>query len=104
MTIDQNILILFFVFSIPFYFVFFICGWLVGRSSSLQNFGSQSNISKTVSSKDNRKLSSISIDEKKIVTDISTDGMEKKYASIANTVQSNEKITSSIDKLKNLKK
>lgn len=103
MTIDQNILILFFVFSIPFYFVFFICGWLVGRSSSLQNFGSQSNISKTVSSKDNKKLSSISIDEKKIVTDISTDGMEKKYGDITNTISTNENISGSINKLKSLK-
>lgn len=104
MTINQNILILFFIFSIPFYFVFFICGWLVGRTGSLQNFGSQSNISKTVSSKDNKKLSSISIDEKKIVTDINTEGMEKKYSNIANTVQSDQDINNSISKLKQLKR
>lgn len=104
MNIDQNTLILVLIFSLPLYFIFFICGWLVGRTSSLQHFGSQSNASKTISSKDNKKLSSISIDEKKIVTDISTEGMEKKYNNIANTVQSDQKIQDSVSKLKNLKK
>jgi hypothetical protein len=104
MNIDQNTLILVLIFSLPLYFIFFICGWLVGRTSSLQHFGSQSVLSKTISSKNNKKLSEISIDEKTIVTDISTEGMEKKYNNIANTVQSDHKIQDSVSKLKNLKK
>ena len=104
MSIDQNTLILVLVISIPIYFIFFVCGYLVGKTSSLQYLGSQSNSSKTISSKDNKKLSSISIDEKKIVTDININGMEKKYVDIAVATESNETISGSIDKLKNLKK
>jgi hypothetical protein len=104
MNIDQNTLILVLIFSLPLYFIFFICGWLVGRTSSLQHSGGQSVLSKTISSKNNKKLSEISIDEKTIVTDISTEGMEKKYTDIANTIQSDQKIEDSVSKLKQFKK
>jgi hypothetical protein len=48
--------------------------------------------------------SAISIDDSKFVTDIKTDGMEKKYSSIAETKTSSEDISGSISKLKNMKR
>lgn len=104
MNIDQNTLILVLIFSLPLYCIFFICGWLVGKTSSPQNFGGQSIFFKALSAKNNQKISQISIDEKKIVTDISTEGIEKKYSNIANTIQSDQKIGDSVSKLKGLKK
>lgn len=44
------------------------------------------------------------IDDKKIVLNIKTDGMEKKYENLGEIKQSSEKISSSVDKLKNIKK
>jgi len=46
----------------------------------------------------------ISIDDKKIVLDIKTSGMEKKYENLGEVKQSSENISSSVDKLKHLKK
>ena len=46
----------------------------------------------------------IGIDDKKIVLDIKTSGMEKKYENLGEVKQSSENISSSVDKLKQLKK
>jgi hypothetical protein len=46
----------------------------------------------------------ISIDDKKIVLDIKTGGMEKKYENLGEVKQSSDTISSSVDKLKQLKK
>jgi len=45
----------------------------------------------------------VSIDDKKYVVNISTDGLEKKYAQLGETKESSEKIDSAINKLKNMK-
>lgn len=47
--------------------------------------------------------SKIQIDEKKIVGDINTDHLEKKYNSLGETKISREDISNSINKLKNMK-
>lgn len=101
--IDQYIILLLAVF-IVFSFIFFLLGYLIGRTSSQTNIGGQSNSFKTISAKNNKKLNEIYIDEKTVVTEIKTDGLEKKYSNIANTVESNQSVTNSIDKLKKLKK
>ena len=44
------------------------------------------------------------IDDKKIVLNIKTDGMEKKYENLGEVKQSSENISSSVDKLKQMKK
>jgi hypothetical protein len=46
----------------------------------------------------------ISIDDTRYVVDIKTDNLEKKYDKLGDTTQSTEQISSSINKLKNLKK
>lgn len=83
--------------------VFFFLGYIIGKISHSQtNYGSQS----TVFGKKNQpNISSIpiSIDETKYVTDINLSGLEKKYDNIGDTVVSNENISSSISKLKNIK-
>lgn len=50
------------------------------------------------------KNTSISIDDSTHVVKIKTDGLEKKYTEIGNKQTTNEDISSSINKLKNLKK
>lgn len=45
----------------------------------------------------------VSIDNKKYVVDIKTTGMEKKYNSLGETKESNDNISSSINKLKSMK-
>lgn len=47
---------------------------------------------------------SIKIDEKKFVVDIKTAGMEKKYDSLGKLTKTNEDISNSVNKLKNLRK
>lgn len=46
----------------------------------------------------------VSIDDKKVVLNIKTDGMEKKYDNLGEVKQSSENISSSVDKLKQMKK
>lgn len=45
----------------------------------------------------------VSIDSTKIVTNINTSGLEKKYTNIGNTTETTENITTSINKLKSMK-
>jgi hypothetical protein len=45
----------------------------------------------------------ISIDEKKVVLDLSTDGMEKKFEDITRPVSIKNDISNSVNKLKNMK-
>lgn len=45
----------------------------------------------------------IDIDERKVVVAIKTDGLEKKYENLGDVKKSSENISSSIDKLKNMK-
>lgn len=51
----------------------------------------------------NKVLSKVTIDEKKYVVDIPTEGLEKKFDKIADEKKSDEKIVSSVNKLKNMK-
>jgi hypothetical protein len=53
---------------------------------------------------DEKSQNKIIIDDRKFVTDISVDGMEKKYNELGNTKLSNENISESVNKLQNLKR
>ena len=82
----------------------FIMGYLLGRSTNTNG------VSKTVTQsffKQQNSLAqennSISIDDKKFVVDIRTEGLEKKYDSLGEIKNSQENISNSINKLKNLK-
>lgn len=85
-------------------FFAFILGLLCGKiltNNSQSNNASQSFFTKQ---KEQTTKQNISIDETKYVIDIKTDNLEKKYDNLGDTKQSKEHISSSIDKLKNLKK
>jgi hypothetical protein len=53
---------------------------------------------------DEKCQNKIIIDDRKFVTDISVDGMEKKYNELGNTKLSNDNISESVNKLQNLKR
>lgn len=52
----------------------------------------------------NQNRSSISIDDKKFVTEIRTDTLEKKYDYLGDVKSTSENISDSVSKLKNLKR
>jgi pectate lyase len=83
----------------------FFIGYLFGRSANLSGVY---NITKTESffKKQNseiQKNNSICIDDKKFVTEIKTNNLEKKYDSLGDIKQTQDNITNSVNKLKNLK-
>lgn len=104
---DKTELLHFFLFVVLFFVVFAI-GFVLGKISS--NTGViQYKESKPKSFFDKEKEDSQeksgapSIDSSKFVVNIKTDGMEKKYNSLGETKVSNENISNSISKLKNMK-
>ena len=83
----------------------FFIGYLLGRfsghngvSNNKQKSFFQQQDSKT------KEINSISIDDKKFVVDIKTDNLEKKYQNLGDVKHTEETITNSVDKLKNLKR
>lgn len=84
--------------------IVFILGYLLGKlsSSGVTNNKPQSFFSKL---KDEKIVNSvISIDDKKFVTDIKTDGLERKYDSLGDIKKTEDNISNSVNKLKNLKR
>ena len=82
----------------------FIIGYLLGKylNTGVTNNSPQSFFSKL---KDDKIVNSvISIDDKKFVTDIKTEGLVKKYDSLGDIKQTTENIDNSVNKLKNLKR
>jgi|694.fasta_scaffold139653_2 hypothetical protein len=83
----------------------FFIGYLLGRSVSTK--GVSNNNTKSFFKREHEKLNTnnpISIDDKKFVADIKTDGLEKKYDSLGDIKKSEENISNSVNKLKNLKR
>lgn len=92
--------VLLFILNINSLFI----GYLIGRSmnNGVTNNSPQSFFSKN---KDTKIVSNnLSIDDKKFVVDIKTDGLEKKYNSLGEVKQTQENISNSVNKLKNLKR
>jgi hypothetical protein len=84
----------------------FLIGYFIGKQT---NMGVSNTIvsSKPASFFDNnneKKPKAITIDNSKFVTDIRTDNLEKKYVELGEIKKSEENISESINKLKNLKK
>jgi hypothetical protein len=82
-----------------------ILGYILGqlRSISGVSISSQPNkVLQSIVNKDTKQ--SISIESSKFVTSITTEGMEKKYATLGEIKDSDENISSSVNKLKNMKK
>lgn len=85
---------------------FFLIGYLLGKRAIE---GVYNSVNKPLGFFDNgkqadSKIAKIKIDDAKYVTEIRTDGMEKKYDQLGDVKQSAENITNSINKLKNLKR
>lgn len=102
--IDNNIIIIFIV-SILIINAFFI-GYLFGRSintNGVSNSGTKKSFFKE-QNLSSQEANSIAIDDKKFVVDIKTEGLEKKYDSLGDVKTSQEDISNSINKLKNLKR
>lgn len=83
----------------------FFIGYFVGKRSG--NGVYNSTINRPNSFFENpkeEKKTKVVINDTKFVTEIKTDGMEKKYENLGEIKQSTENITDSINKLKNLRK
>lgn len=85
----------------------FFCGYFYGKNQcvgtntiGMINNSKQKNKSLPVVP---NNQNAISIDERKVVTKISTDNLEKKYSDIGDKKESAENISSAINKLKNMK-
>lgn len=96
----NNVIIILILLILNFFS--FVLGLLCGKillsskvSDTTESFFKQQN---------KKEKNAISIDDTKYVIDIKTDNLEKKYDKLGDTKQSTEQISSSIDKLKNLKK
>lgn len=83
----------------------FLIGYFIGKQSNGGVSSSATNTKPTSFFDDIKKENkAISIDDTKYVVDIQTSGMEKKYESLGDIKQSEENISNSINKLKNMKR
>jgi len=81
----------------------FFAGYFYGKNSciGINTTGLVSGKNKT--QVNNSQRQSVSIDETKVVTKIDTSNLQKKYESIGDTKQTQDNISSAINKLKNMK-
>lgn len=96
-----------YVILIIFNIVFFLFGYIIGQLKN-QN-GVYHTQEKNVSFFNKQKIEQqkeskkIDIDSSKVVIDIKTDNLEKKYDSLGDTKKSQEQISTAINKLKNMR-
>jgi hypothetical protein len=83
--------------------VFFILGYVIGKTNSQQIYGTFLNKQESFFEKNKTKNNIVKIDETKYVSHISTEGLEKKYDNLGETTVSKNDTITSINKLKNLK-
>jgi hypothetical protein len=81
--------------------IVFIVGIYIGKNIISNNI-ENTNIS-TIKKEKSIPKNHINIDEKKVVLDINTKGLEKKYDSIAEETIQETDISTSVNKLKNMK-
>lgn len=83
----------------------FFIGYLIGKNSNSNGvYTNVSNKPKSFFGEEKAQVkNNISIDDTKYVVDIKTTGMEKKYDSLGDTKTSEENISLSVNKLKNMK-
>lgn len=86
----------------------FICGiigYFIGVFTSKGVYNSPQSFFKQQNRTNTEPLSNnLSIDDKKFVVDIKTDGMERKYDNLGEVKKTEENISNSVNKLKNLKR
>ena len=105
LSINLPTIILFSITLLAIGACFFLIGYLCGSkqtggvyNTDKSSFFASNNIAKKTTNH------SISIDDKKVVTKINTDNLEKKYNSLGDKKESEESIGESVNKLKNLKR
>jgi len=81
----------------------FFIGYLVGKSNRYTDSTNRENISFFKKTREEKYKNDISIDNKKVVLDIKTEGLEKKYKTLGETKTTQDTITDSVNKLKKLK-
>jgi hypothetical protein len=81
----------------------FFIGYLVGKSNRYTDSTNRENISFFKKTREEKYKNDISIDNKKVVLDIKTEGLEKKYDSLGDIKKSEENISNSVNKLKKMK-
>ena len=94
------------IILVLFNFVSFGIGYIIGRLNNSSYTMIEKPISKRNKQYNNNEKSQnkIIIDDRKFVTDISVDGMEKKYNELGNTKLSDDNISESVNKLQNFKR
>lgn len=98
---NETIIVLFLTLNILCGLIGYIIG-ILKSSKGVYDSGPKSFFDKL--KKDKLVNTAIAIDDKKFVTNIKTDGLEKKYDSLGETKQTEENISNSVNKLKNLKR
>lgn len=81
----------------------FVVGYLLGQSSNNTGVLNSKPQSFFKQQQDALSKDTISIDDKKFVVDIKTEGLEKKYDSLGDIKKSEENISNSVNKLKKMK-
>jgi F420-0:gamma-glutamyl ligase-like protein len=99
----MNNIILIFVFVIVTINSFLI-GYIVGRFSGNGVYNNPQSFFDKNKQKSSIEKNTLSIDDKKFVTDIKTDDLERKYSSLGDIKTTEDTIDSSVNKLKNLKR
>jgi hypothetical protein len=85
------------------YLIVLLIGYLIGMRSYASIGVNNTEQKSFVSKKFDNSITKISIDDTKYVTDMDVSGLEKKYESLGEKVNSQENIDNAVNKLKNLK-
>jgi len=101
--INNNINYILIYIALSINLICFFLGYFIGKYQiiSTDGFISKRDKNKTIKINPNNN---IKIDDKKIVVSIDTKGLEKKYDTIGEIKHTEEDISASINKLKNLKR
>lgn len=84
------------------YIIVLSIGFIMGKYLLINNEASNSGFRKSTKQQ-NLVPNNISIDDTKVVLDIQTNNLEKKFTNIAKTLEKDNDIQSSVNKLKNMK-
>lgn len=82
----------------------FLIGYLLGKSCSVGVYNTHEQRPSGFFKQQGDARQAIVMDERTYVVDIKTEGLEKKYDSLGDIKESQENISGSINKLKNLKR
>ncbi len=100
MTTNDLLYLILLLLIIVSYFAIFAMGFFICKMMSGAGVLSDRSSYDNKSKNNNKKLS---IDDRKVVLGVSTEGLDKKYEKLGDTKQSDDNISSSVNKLKSLK-